>query len=688
MAEGNSEVYQLPRTGQPDIGNSPEVSETTLQSENRVVSSVQQALDVCSRLEWDAEKIVRNAAKITSQLQGAKPYIPGRLQQLGKAYKTNISTGAYATTLRRVAPRLYMPLLNASTVTAAQLPAGWPNGEEKSKFFQEAMTQAWRSWPKWKFFVRGTAKEVVNYGWAFWCWTDRYEWRPHLARMDRGFVPKGTEIMDPLVPFFELRWDYQPAQLLSVARGAIDAGIDGWRKDAVAAACQWADLPPASNTPPTEWRKWEELIREQVWDNSSRKGYRVIQAKHLFVTENSGKVSHFILWPDGGKPDVQLLYEKHDAYESMAQVMNCVAFDWGDGTVHGSWGAGHLLYDLAIQTEKIRCDAIDNLRASNKARLQVKDPKDINDVKTVVNDEQVIVSGAEFANNLGGTQQNVDGYLTLDQYMTRLMEQKVGAYIPPIPLQNSDIKAAQVNAAVAQEQETAMDTQEMFLSQMAVGINEGNRRMLQPENPDPVAVRTREKLLERLSEEEIQILIEQPAIQSVVDFTPAAAMARAQFAAAKKGDARFRQVVLARMEAEGVPSGGTRLADAVVIPESDPSEVTAQQRQQITENATMLLGMEVPVVTNDNHWVHFQTLQQPLQQAIASGMLQQSQIGLRHAVAHYTAGVAQKTWPDDQINPTKAWIADAQKAIEAMAQQQAQQQGQQQMAPGILPMSA
>src|SRR5690606_33378945 len=121
--------------------------------------------------------------------------------------------------------------------------------------------------------------------------------------------------------------------------------------------------------------------------------FRTIRTKHLFVLENSGKVSHYIVFPDGQNSDGQLLYERHDAFESMAQVVVPVVFGWGDGTIHGSWGAGHLIYDLSLLENKVACDMVDNLRNSNKVKVQVKDPKDINDVKMVSDDVLTIVSG-------------------------------------------------------------------------------------------------------------------------------------------------------------------------------------------------------------------------------------------------------------------------------------------------------
>ena len=59
-------------------------------------------------------------------------------------------------------------------------------------------------------------------------------------------------------------------------------------------------------------------------------------------------------------------------------------------------------------------------------------------------------------------------------------------------------------------------------------------------------------------------------------------------------------------------------------------------------------------------------------------MVKPAEFALRHYVAHWTAGVAQKVLPDEAINAEKSFIADAEKALAAINQQQAQEQQMQQ----------
>lgn len=702
-----------------DLGNSPEVDESSVEAKNRVITSVTQAVQMTDGDIQDARGLIKNAQRITAKKQGSPPYNAKTLKDQGKAWKRNISTRFLQKELNRASPRLYMPVLTASTMTAAELPAGWPRGQEKTQFFRDTMTRAFRAWRKNDMFWRGLAQEVVDYGFTFAAWTDPDEWRPHLCRMDRGFVPRGTEVMDDKLPRFTLKWDYRPDELLKLVRKAIDAGSENWNKDAVATAVDSADEPTIPSDM-SQLRKWEELIREQSIDFTTSRKQRMIAARHLYVLEFSGKVSHYILWPEG-PVKAQLLFEHLDAYENTDQVVLPLVFGYGDGTIHGSWGCGQLLYDLAAQVEKVRCDSIDNLLNSNKARLQVPNAKDAATAQLVVNDTTIIATGAQFAQNVGGITGNPDGYMALDDRMTQWAQEIIGNYLPPIPLQPSDIKAAQVNAANAKEEEVKRDILESWLKQVALVVAEMTRRMLKEDSDDEFAQGVRKKLLGdsagwvaslfngtkeflrekvkilkdiippapvSLTEEELQILIHQPAVQSVTDFTEYAAGQRAQFAASVQNNPLFNQAAVARYMAAGVPNAGAAFVDSIVVPQGDLSSQTAATRQQIIENNSMLTGVDVPVVVSDNHYVHWEALIGPLQQAIQAGLIPAATAGLKHGASHFAAGVSQKSWPPDKINESKGMLARLQRALEAKTQEVAQAQAaqqQQQAAPAPLP---
>lgn len=666
-------------------GSSPEVSDS-LNVKNRTINNVDQAFSVCETMVNDWKKGILTSARITSKINGERPYNQKKLEQAGKGWKTNISTGFLATECSKVLPRFYMPIKTAKYLTAAELPAGHPDGAEKTQHFRQTITDTVRSWSKLNFFIRGLAREVGVFGFGF-CWfPDEFDWRPTLLRMDRGFVPQGSEIMEEPT-FFMAKYDYKPSELLDLLKAGVEADRDEWNKDNVVQALNGAFPPPVDSTYP-EARNYEELIRQATWGYSYTKGAKVVRTWHLFAKETTGKVSHFILLADSGGTSAnqngsplqakRLLYEAHDQYDSMSDVVNTVVFDYGDGTVHGSWGAGQILYDLAVQVEKVRCDSIDNIRLTNKVKIQVPDAKNVNDVKQLVNDQFVIVSGGTFAGNTAGLTSDVEGYELLDQKLSTLAQQKIGAFVPPIPLQPSDIKAAQVNAAMLKEKELQEALLENWLIQWAEVMKTITKRITNPNSLDPVAKATVAKLLEKLTPEEIMMLTNQFPVKSVIDFTEFRAQQRGTFASSVMNNPLFKQSAVARIMAEG--AGDEAFVDTILVPDGDQTEQLTAQRTQTIENTTLATGTPVPVLPSDNDWLHMETLK-PVIMANLTGQQPNSQIAeiqLQHYAAHWESGVGKKTLPKDQINSSKSWIASAEKAIMALKEQAAVQQQHQQ----------
>lgn len=670
------------------LGSPAKISEKSLEPTNRTVNSVDQAFSICDCLISDWKKGISNSARITSKVNGERPYNQKKLKDAQKDWKSNVSTGFLATECRKILPRLHMPIKTAKYLTAASLPFGWDNGSEKSDFFRQTITETVRSWPKFNFYIRGLAREVGVLGFGFNVWFDEWEWRPTLLRMDKGFIPQGTEVMDTEPQFFVAKYDYQPHELLGLLKAGVDSGRTEWRKRNVLDAIKGA-LPPTAQSDEVGSRSYEDLVRQATWGWRYEKGAKVIRTYHLFAKEVSGSVSHYILLSDGYSSGVgtispatvkaagkNLLYESLDEFPGMVDVVNAMVFDFGDGTIHGSWGVGQILYDLAAMVEKVRNDSVDNMRMTNRMKLQVPESKNVNDVKLTVNDTMMIVSGAQFAGVQAAMPTDIEGYEVLDQKLTQIAQQKIGSFVPPIPIQPSDIKAAQINAAMSKEKELQEDVLENWLIQWAVVARTISRRLCKEGSPDEVARKCREHLLTKLTDVEIDELCDVFPVQSVMDFTEYKAQQRGAFASSVKGDPLFRQSVVARTMASG--AGDERFVNDICVPEGDQSDQTKAQHKQLLENASLALGQPTPVLSDDNDWVHMQTLKPGIEQTLQQGNVQLAQLQLQHYAAHHGQGTAKKTIPKEEINGQTGWISAVEKQIEALTErQQIQQKAQQ-----------
>ena len=677
------------------MGASPEVSDKSLESDQRIIPDVDTAMSICDSIVWASQKLIFNASRITAKINGERPYSKQQLKSKGKGYKRNCSTRFLQQMCAKVTPRFYMPVKQASTLTAAKLPDGWTDGPVKSEKFRKRITETVRAWPKWDYFLEGLAREVTQFGFGFASWFDEYEWRPHLLRMDKGFVPQGTELMDEDIQFFVVKWQYHPDQLLKLLKANVDAGRSEWKKKACVEAINKSAPPPVGPTF-AKWRDYEDLIRQSVWSIAYYKAMRLIDTYHLFAKEPSGTVSHYVVWKDGTKTgdddeasDLRLLYKVEDEFNSINDICVPVPFGYGDGTLQGSWGVGQLLFDMANQVEIARNEAMDAQSNSGRLKLVVNEGKNINDVNLTVSDDMMTVCGAQLASPGAATPTNPTGFKTLDDEFTMWAMQLVGNYVPPIAIQPSDTKASAINAATQEEKEVQNNNLQNFLKHIAFIIATTTKRLCNPDSPDEVSQEVIRALLndDQLTEEEIDLLINQPSVQTVMEFTPAAASARAQFAASRLANPQTAPLYdprkLEEIQAAAIPYG-KNLIEYALVPAADGSQDATGVYEQTIENSTLDTGQAVPILAHQKHWAHYNTLKPHVDKGLQAPNANTQALGvaLNHMGGHYQAAVSTKTMPPDQVNPEKSWLAQAQKTLEERIQRaQAMQMAKQAVLP-------
>jgi hypothetical protein len=652
---------------------------SNLKSETRAVTSVTQALSICDQLIEDADKLIKNAAKITSKINGERPRSSRADANKAKLHKSNISTGALATTCSKIPPRFYMPLKTARYLVAGCLPPEVDNSAQKTEFFRTAVTTAIRKWRKWNFFLQGLANEVGVYGYAFPSFFNQYEWRPKLIRQDKGFVPVGTELLDTDIPFYVVKWSYRPDELLALVKKAKEKKKKSWNEDAVVKAINKA-MPPDKHGQRSDTRSYEDLIRQATTGASYSKGAKMIETYHLFAKEITGKISHYILLGDGATntntgsdDDSRLLYEKLDRFDSMDEVTNPMVFQFGNGTIHGSLGAGHILYDMSVQVELTRNESFDNLKLSNKIKLEVPDGKDVNAVKAMVFDEKVIVSGAKYAGSSAAMTVSVDGFMALDQKMTQLMEEKVGAFLPPAIIPGTSPTATQVNVQTAREDEIRQFMLDNWLTQFAVLAAMIAKRLCDPASPDEEAQALQEKLKKKLDKDEIEQLVESCSMQNILEFTDAVGQRRAQFAASVRNNPYYDQEQVERTISQAAV--GPELSALLMPQGQDQAMVAEAARQQVLENAVLAQGQQgIPVIPKDNDYIHLEALKQPLTEWLSQGNIAAATNGLAHYQAHYNQWIAKKVGPKDKKNDEKKLIASFERALQSLQKRVQQQQ--------------
>lgn len=681
------------------IPNAPEleISGDGYVNERPAIANDDQVYEIVNRVDKDASKIIRQAAKIQRKIDGIDPPLsPYLLKEEGKAWKTNIPTGFMQTVAGKVAPRLYSYLDNARYLINVNLPNRDPvsgqeivNAYNKSVKFQEIFTETLRGWLKFHAFEVGLAHEVGNYGFAFAAFLDEYEWKPRLYRLDRAFVPTGTEIMEDQIPWFVTKEEYKVHELFDKIIDREAAEQSGWDIEATLDAINHA-MPVdkvSDGEVEGQQRTWEDMKRECVPGYSYRKGVQTIKARNLLAMEYDGTVSHYIYAENVG----EVIYRNPSRFNSMRDVVIPFTFQYGNGTIHGSYGVGQQLYDLSLGIERARNDAFDQLINKGKLIIQVADASSLNKVKTMIFDEMIAIAGGTLAGNAAALSNNAEAFERLDRYFTSLAEQKVGAFLPPPVVPGANVTATQAAISGQREEETKMATLNYWLRNWAQLAHAIARRMFNPMTTDIVALQAQEKALKHMSEEEMVMLANTSPTATILDFTDQKRNQIIAFTSTKVGNPLYNQTELERIQASAAI--GEDLAEALIIPAEDQTILAEASRQQMMELNSLEQGVQIPVSRRDNDMIHMEVLrgqpdemgqysQGPIFALLSQGNMQGAQATFIHYINHYTQA-EQKKILGEQVNTEREFIGQMRKVF-----QQAQEAQQAQQPAGVFPPGA
>lgn len=651
--------------GVPDV---PKVSDS-LTAKGASVKDAAQAHDICTRIRDDNKERVAIAAKIREQMDGINPPLSNaKLFEEGKAYKANFSTGVLSTVVGRVAPRLVARIKSVQYLTASTLPAMFPDSTKKTQQFRKLFTDTVRSWAGWNFFVYDLCNQIPTFGKTFIAFDSPDEWRPRCFRLDSAGIPDGVRQGDT-PPYFWYDRDYTVAELFELVRDRDTAEAAGWNVDNVVSAINAARPLKEQDKGTTEEAAltYEDMERQIVPFYGFLKAYNAIQLEILFVQEPDKTVSVWITNKENGDE----LFSAISLYNQMEDVAQYVCYNIGDGSVYGSLGIGEVLYDPAINIEKSRLAAIDALRMRGKIFLEVATKADLTEVVTTVTDDTVYVAGARYQGSQAAIPQTVDGFLALDNFLVRMLQERAGQHLPNADSQGKTATQAQIDAV--KEAEMTDSNIDYFLTYMARIISMIQRRMFDPETRDPQAIQARDLALTFLTEEELQIIANQPPAQTTIDWTETRQLQIAQFLQSKQGDPKWDQDLLQRTISDIVI--GPEMTQRLMLPPNDNTIAIEGVRQQQEESFNMLSkGLPVLVSPRDNHLVSMGQISGTVEKDgvwpqghlfgfLQEGNIQAAQVTLDHYASH--AGYAeQQGLLGENMNQVKQFMADAMRAIE------------------------
>lgn len=660
----------------------------------RAISSPRQARNIITTFEAaNRDRNVKNA-RIMAKYNSEKPFTQAALDQDGLGWKSNFTTKPLPMLVNKVAPRFVKAEQSIKYLTGAALPDTTPGAAAKTEAYRREITKTCRAWEGWTDLISEIAQENALFGYTSVAWLDEFHWKPKHFRQDEFFVPTGTKHLASTAQVITLREVFLINELFGLIEDNEAAAAAGWNIQNTVMAINSA--MPENRRSRSGFGDWgriqEDLIRESSVGMALEAGALTVTVWHLLAQEVTGKISHYILTENTTKtstsdgfsnePDTnnsEVLFEREDQFDSMQDAASFFSFEQANGKLHGSKGIGREIYSMAAMLDRARNEVVDRLNLAGKIIIQCGDKAAKKFKASIVGPALLI--GQEY--NIA--ERKIDGavepFLELDQFLTGLLDQMAGATTPKF-FEGERVTKAQVDLYAAREEESKDNIIGRFLTQLARMMKTVSVRLCDPNTVEDDAKAMQKRLLQVMTREELNELASQPVAETIADYT---------------GEERQRIVLIAQ-EARGNPLYNQReierrklasqineeFADAVLLPDEDPTELAEQTRFQQLE--LLLLagqGTQVPISPRDNHLIHLQTLLPAMEstaQTAADPDAETAQHGIEvlhamldHANQHLQAAIATGTSKQDlaEITPllTKMNAALAQ-ATEQLKQQQ------------------
>lgn len=567
--------------------------------------------DIHVRLREDDRINAHNRALCQGLLDGDPPYDEQELADAGQPETTNLNfQGAEKKLERAKAP--YARLFDTGE-SLVSLKTNYGSADERSDWemvMEEEITATMRACDEFPYEVDRLIHKFIWDGVGIAHWNDDNDWRFKAAGLGQFYFPRqvaATETKQDIITS-------QEEMSITEIFGYIDReDTGGWNKEAVRLAISKS----VTNEP--DYYDWEKIAAE-VKNNDLFVGTKLpkVPVIHGFVKEFDGRVSHYII-PEVDCGEKTFLFRKRCRYANMTQAL--VMFPYGSGTntkLHSIRGLGYKVFPFEQQMNRSVCRLIDQGELASSLVMQAETETDYANL------------GLEYIGNLAALP---PGYKVVNypmpdlqrsvipaiDMMTRMGNDRTSGYSPENVF-DGDQRRTKFEVAAHLEEASDLST-----TQLTFFYTPGDRLMQQ-------IVR---RMIRRT------YLAEDPGGHEIVDLrmriarrgVPLEAFYRIDWARVRfarvigAGSAAARTLGLERMQAlrprmddVGQLNLDRELAiDAVGLaqvdkyfPRSGQPRTTLDTQIAILQNAQLLQGIPIPVLSSDKHLAHAREHMKPL----------------------------------------------------------------------------
>lgn len=409
----------------------PLVDPETLQL-RRAVLTPEQGFSIYNRLRIDNQERNRKAAAIQRKANDEQPFNQSQINAAKQSWRRNASTGFLSGMVKRISPT-YKQLVDTSRfLTHSHLKGDDEESNQKSETFQIAITKFLRKWDGWQAFWNNIVNEDVLFGYTAACWTDKIGWQPIFCRQDEALFPEACPMIASKVPLWAKIQNFLVHEMVAYLSDPEASAMAGWQLDHLVESINNAKPDNRRTGLSEDARKYQDIYRETSMGTSYTEGVKVVETAHLFVQESWGPVSHYIY----DRRTNKLLFLQYDQFESMEECLRLMTVEQGNGKLHGSKGVGRILYNTAISVEQSRNRIVDALYLA--ALLLLEETEDAKPQQALTVIHPIAVIGKGYKASQQEFKVNWEAFDAIDQHMTNIAQQQVGAFLPGQNLSTND----------------------------------------------------------------------------------------------------------------------------------------------------------------------------------------------------------------------------------------------------------
>jgi hypothetical protein len=609
------------------------------------LTSPKRLRDIHVRLREDDRINAHNRALCQALLDGEPPYDQQELVDANQPDTTNLNfQGAELQLERAKAP--YYRLMNSGE-NLLHTPTLYGPEDERAGWeaiIDEEISATMRGSDDYPYQVDRLLHKHVWEGLGVGHWEDDIDWRIRASGMGQFFFPRQVAATEARQEIVTAEGEMTISELYQKALAGEEDEDNPWNRQVAIEA-----IKKATNAEP-QYTDWERLM-EEVKNNDLFVGTRlpVIRVIHGFVKEFDGKISHYII-PEDDCGDHKFLFCSRGVYSAMTEAL--VLFPYGSGTntkLHGIRGLGYKIYPFEQQLNRSFGRLIDKGLQASSLIVQAADETDMASIGlTYYGDMAVLPPGVTIPDMaMPDLQTRVMPAIEL---MERLRNDRTAGYSQENVFDGDQRKTkAEVMAHLEQSAALSDSAIDFFYNPLDRLFQQVVRRMTRrgyvPGQPGGEEIRDLKlRLVKRGVPEEAFYRLDWKRCRAV-------RVIGAGSSAAKTLGLQRMQELRPLMDDVGQQTLNRELAiDAVGVagadkffPRDGQFRTTVDTQIAILQNAQLMQGLDIPVLSSDKHLAHAREHLKPMIEAyqlVDGGQMEvaefaQTFIGLfTHTVQH------------------------------------------------------